>query len=867
MKIESLLFSIFALSVVFSCSRGALATDTNDDDTATLSIPADTRPGLIRVKLENEPTTIPEDGIVYIGSLGECTVSPTFSSGGKFEERHRKYGLHLWYDIKFNEDIPLTRASGELKDNLTGIKFIEFDSPVKYDSAPFDDPMLPYQWHYNNDGTNALNAVEGCDINLFEAWEISTGSPNVIVAIIDGGVDYDHEDLAQNMWINEAEINGTRGVDDDGNGYTDDIYGYNFLVNHKGGTITAVEHGTHVAGTVAAVNNNGIGVSGVAGGNGSITSGVRLMSCQTNSSEEDESAYIGEAIVYAADNGAVLANCSWSTNESEALKESIIYFNECAGTDENGNQTGPMKGGLMLFAAGNENTTTCFPAEIDEVFAVAAVGPNYSKAYYSNYGSWVDITAPGGDAQYNALVRSILPDNEYGTMQGTSMACPHVAGVAALVVSYFGGDGFTREKLINILTNTANPIIYETSYNSSFYSGKLGTGLVDAYAALTATSTIPDPVENLHGSANANTITIGWSLPSNSANLPDKINIYYSTSSLSSIDTAALPQGVTKVTTTVDDKTAEAKMTYKISGLAFSTDYHFRIERETNLGTVSVLSDELIVATTENNAPTIEAVGESSISLKSHEKGSLTFNVSDPNEQELSCSLSDGLDGASISLSEGVVTVSIDASKAEEDTTYTGTVSVSDGFESASADISYTILPNNAPVSVKSMENIVFSSKSESASFNLGEYFSDPDGETPTYSVATDGSGVQATIVSSALKLSAKAYGTYSVTVTASDNRAKTASQVFSVLVRDGSKPFDIYPNPVTDYVNIRTGEDKTAGITIYNKAGATVYENDAATFGPFSPLSVDMSSLSGGVYYIKINNGTTENVYSIAKK
>jgi len=866
MRIKPIFFSIIVLAAALSCSKENVSTPQTDSETST-AVPADARAGSIRVKLTSELTSLPEDGTMYIGGLGKCTVTPVIKPGGKFEQRHRKYGLHLWYSIRFDKNIPLTKASGELRDNLPGVDCIVYDTPIRRYTTTFNDPYLSYQWHYHNTGTNALHAVEGCDINLFDAWDISTGSPNVVVAIIDGGIDYDHDDIAQNMYINEAEKNGTKGVDDDGNGYVDDVYGYNFLANHEGPNIIAESHGTHVAGTVAAVNNNGIGVGGIAGGNGSSSTGVRLMSCQTNGDDDDEGAYIIAAIVYAADNGAVLANCSWGmAGEDESIKEAIQYFNEVAGTDGDGNQTGPMKGGLMIFAAGNDNTTTSFPAELDDVFAVAAVGPNYQKAYYSNYGSWVDITAPGGDAQLNALVRSTLPDNEYGTMQGTSMACPHVTGVAALVVSYFGGEGFTREKLINILKATANPVIYETSYNSSYLSGKLGAGLVDAYAALTATSSIPEPVENVEGSSKANIITLGWSLPSEGS-LPDKVNIYHSTSSLSSLDVDNLPEGVAKTTVAVESKTAGAKMSCKLEGLEFNTDYYFRLEGESNLGITSVLSDEIKIATVGNTVPTIEAASETSISLKSHEKGTILFNVSDPDGQGLTCRLSEGLDGASVSLSGDVATVSINAAKAADGTTYNGTITVSDGYEEASANISYTVLSNNAPVVTNAMSNIVFSSKSESLTLNLSEYFTDPDGETPVYSASSDGNGLQATIATYALKLTSKAYGLYSVKVNATDNRSEVASQTFKVLVRDGSKPVDIYPNPVVDKLNIRAGEDNTAHITIYNKAGATVYDNSNASYGPFSPLSIDMTSLAGGVYYVKIDSGSTNETYSISKK
>lgn len=124
---------------------------------------------------------------------------------------------------------------------------------------------MDQQWHYRNPGTLAPS-VKGADINLWEAWQYETGSSNVIVAVIDEGIQIDHPDLVNNMWVNEAELNGTENSDDDGNGYIDDIYGYNFVSNS--GNVTSMTHGTHVAGTIAAENGNGIGVCGIAGGNG-----------------------------------------------------------------------------------------------------------------------------------------------------------------------------------------------------------------------------------------------------------------------------------------------------------------------------------------------------------------------------------------------------------------------------------------------------------------------------------------------------------------------------------------------------------------------------------------------------------------------
>ena len=319
--------------------------------------------------------------------------------------------------------------------------------------TPFNDPGLSLQWHYHNEG-NLPNSVAGADINLYRAWKVTAGSREVIVAVVDGGIDYNHEDLRDNVWINEDEQAGNEDLDN--NGYRGDVYGWNFVSDIS--TIIPHSHGTHVAGTIAAVNNNGKGVCGIAGGSG-VLDGVRVMSCQIFEPSDDPggkskgSQKIPQAIVYGANNGAVISQNSWSYVFEQgstpylnaSTKAAIDYFIEYAGLDENGNQVGPMKGGIVIFAAGNDDSDRdAYPAKYEKVLSVASMAPDFVKAYYSNYADWVDITAPGGSYRYGGKyndacpVYSTIPGNAYGYKQGTSMACPHVSGVAALVVSAFG---------------------------------------------------------------------------------------------------------------------------------------------------------------------------------------------------------------------------------------------------------------------------------------------------------------------------------------------------------------------------------------------------------------------------------------------
>ncbi|NLC73887.1 MAG: S8 family serine peptidase, partial [Clostridiales bacterium] len=470
---------------------------------------------------------------VSLKSLNIIKVERTFPYAGKFEARTRAEGLHLWYDIYFDSSVPLTKADEKLS-SMDGITYVEyrpktvplftedyqellpseqFSTEQTATSLPFNDPQLSDQWHYYNDGSYS-GSVAGCDVNIVPVWEkYTTGSPDVIVSIVDGGIDYHHEDLAGNMW-NNPEQSGSY------------VYGYNFI--NGGYAITAGNHGTHVAGTISAVNNNGTGVCGIAGGNSKKSiPGVKLMSCQIFDNT-DRTGDGSRAIKWGADHGAVISQNSWGydggTYTPASDKAAIDYFNKYAGMDENGNQTGPMEGGIVIFAAGNDGKSVGYPGEYEGCLAVAAVGSNYVKARFSNYGSWVDIAAPG------VGILSTVPNNSYGKMNGTSMACPHVSGVAALLVSYFKGIGFTRESLWNKLTLSATDI---QKYNSG--NSEIG-GLVNAYTAIASSSTTaPDPVTYLNAAVKSNIVTVSMVVPKDK---DDKkaygISVFFSTSAISS---------------------------------------------------------------------------------------------------------------------------------------------------------------------------------------------------------------------------------------------------------------------------------------------------------------------------------------------
>jgi len=478
-----------------------------------------------------------------VASIGYDAVPVFVSSPGK-EELERKFGLDRWFEVTVPED----RNTDEVAENLASLEVVstvEFIGMAKrasdlktvpYCPAPvtkgagsplFNDPFFASQWHYVNNGDKGIapTAYAGADINVKDVWtELTTGDPSIIVAVVDEGVMYSHPDLAGNMWVNERELNGAAGVDDDGNGYVDDVYGYNFVTNGpvSWGLPGDSGHGTHCAGTISAVNNNSVGVCGVAGGNGS-GNGVRIMSCQIFSGESGGTPTMSaRAIKYAADMGASVISCSWgfdagvymsddeyrkgNSGTNSLVHDAIKYFESVRNNDV-------VDGGIAIFASGNDGKPySNYPGALNDIICVSAFGPDYLPAQYTNYGPGCNIVGPGGDRYippYNveAMVLSTLPyensdGSGYGYMHGTSMACPHVSGVTALALSYAKALGrhFGREDFKDMIVTSANDFdsrltgIKETYYgpmNLSDYQKNMGTGAIDAWRLMMKIEGIP----------------------------------------------------------------------------------------------------------------------------------------------------------------------------------------------------------------------------------------------------------------------------------------------------------------------------------------------------------------------------------------
>lgn len=572
LKSTSLALAGLVATMLFSCNAQPLdqaAGQTPGDNTSSNQYAQGAEQGAVLVKFKKgfAPNVITrsQGGALMTGMekvdkatslVGAQTMERVFPYVAKFEHKNRRHGLDRWYKVTFDESVSnLNRAlsaygtvaeiecveaihRGVLVDDSPSIPVV-MDGLMLHSRAgeeveyPFNDPLLKDQWHYDR---GAKDVPRNSSIYLFDAWRAKAGDPRILVAIVDGGVRFDHEDLVDNYWINEAELNGTDKVDDDGNGYIDDIYGWNFVDMNNG--IQNTSHGTHVAGTVAAVNNNGKGGGGVAGGTGH-NDGVKIVSCQIlkdgngggGGASDDNMA---KAIKYGADIGAVISQNSWgfkvSGQRSKVVEDAIDYFIAEAGDPELFPNS-PMKGGVVIFAAGNwSSSEEYFPAAYGPCITVAGSDHTRMLGSYSNSGAYIDITAPGGHLdiqQYKVLSTDSETDKNgkytYVYKYGCSMATPHVSGVAALLIA--ANYGITAAELTTKLLSSVS--------SEPFASAGSGSGLLDASKYLSAKddNRAPDAVTDLAVQKNAETgITeVQWSVPQESStDRVEKYMLYYS---------------------------------------------------------------------------------------------------------------------------------------------------------------------------------------------------------------------------------------------------------------------------------------------------------------------------------------------------
>ncbi len=863
---RKIVIAVLALAALVSCAKEEQGQVPREDTVEKEAIDHSVVQGEAVVRFSDEMLSLIESDLgqgkivtrsmglnQVLDEIGISSIRRLFPDAGEFEPRSRSEGLHRWYVVTYATDVPQTRAAVQLG-GVSGIECVE-SRPVIVKTS-FNDPQLGSQWGFV--GGN------GCDINVLPVWNgYTTGDPKVVVAVVDEGVDITHEDLAANC--------GTK--------HYSSISGTAFVV--------AGNHGTHVAGTIAAVNNNGVGVCGVAGGNAAAgQSGVTIMSCEIlrevveGGETKTLNGSSAEAIKWAADNGAVICQNSWGysydkdgdgkLNDEEkkaALagkvsssdKAAIDYFIKYAGCDNEGNQLqdSPMKGGLVVFAAGNENLANGAPANYEPVIAVGAIANDGSKAYYSNYGDFVDIAAPGSS------IYSTKVGGQYGSLSGTSMACPHVSGVAALVVSYFGGPGFSCDELKERLLGSKKTEGFPTSIG----------GLVDAMGAMTyGEDYVPSKVTDLRVTSVSNAFTASWTVTGDSDGHPA-----YGYAVLYGKDkdavAAADPLDGTKDGVTVGYFTPNLPVGESYSaafeGLEFSTTYYVKVVGNTYGRTFGEPSEVLSFVSGANNPPVIEINLDGALTLKSHESKIVDISVFDPDGHSFSVAYTAGSEADVFSgLTEGKGTVTITAKDAEPGT-YTAELAVTDSYGgSSSVKIGYTLLENTPPRKIKDIEDRFFTAVGEEFTLNTADYFEDPDGETLQYLISVDNTKVAHVtqnvdrIIGTVLQ-----YGAASVTVTAYDARKAEVSTSFRILAREESVEYVAYPNPVKDVLNLATGRDlEEVKVRITSQTGSVVFE-DTVRASAFEPAQIDLSKCAPGRYSASFTFGSKEHKQTIVKR
>ncbi len=811
------------------------------DEEMTLQIEAALAAGTVKTKSAGLNQTL--------DALGITSMRRLFPHAGEFESRARREGMHRWYVVEYSEQVTHTKAAGTFL-AVDGVEEIVPVRRVKRNDT-FND-LDSKLWGLNN----ASNP--GFDINVLPVWEqYTTGNPEVIVAVVDGGVDLKHEDLAANC-LSTGHYNAVNGT----------------------GTITPDEHGTHVAGVIAAVSNNGKGIAGIAGGDAANgKSGVKILSCQIFNDTDNGST--AEAIYQAANRGAVICQNSWGYNydlngdgklsqdevkymESDVVsaadKAAIDYFIKYAGCDNDGNQlpNSPMKGGIVIFAAGNDAATNCAPANYQAVVAVGSIASDGTRSDFSNYGDWVDIAAPG------TAIYSTVPTAKggYASMDGTSMACPHVSGVAALVVSQYGGQGFTNEVLKQSILASSNRDILPKAY-------KVG-GLLNAYGAFGFINSLDvdhvDPVTDLEVGGRHNNLDLTFTVTADSNGEPAYgFLVVYGTDKAAVEAATAVNYAKVKVYD-FEPKSGvgtEAKCT--IPKLDFETKYYVKVLAHSWGGLKYAEASAVMEAETGvNTAPEITVAYEGSRDLKPIAAPvKIPVLAADPDGDNIEVTYVSGSEADTFEPTpDGTWMITILGYAADEGT-YTAKVTATDEYGLATVEeFTYTILPNKAPVKVIEIDNVLLPGKGREFTIDMSKHVTEPDGDVLVYEVGYKNQAGQVEKTSKVLHAlfkkgqligSALGYGLEEVEVKAKDARGEAAVFNFKVQVKDPENPLSVYPNPVTDYVNIGTLEEASTHIKIVSQTGKTVYDEKLDVVSGFDPARIDMSGYAPGIYIASV--------------
>lgn len=499
-------------------------------------------------------------------------VLDRFNISGDKLNKLQKVGLDRLYKVEVDGNEDVMNLSRQLQSN-PNVEYAEPNYEVSTTATP-NDPSFNLLWGLHNNGQTGGQV--DADIDASEGWDVNTNSVQLLVGIIDTGVDYNHPDLQSNMWVNQAEFNGQPGVDDDGNGFVDDIHGYDFA-NNDPDPIDDHGHGTHVAGTIGAVGNNGIGVAG-------INWSAKIMAVKFLNNFG--SGYIDgavQALLYANMMGAKITNNSWGGGGySQALSDAI--------------SAADMDGDLFVAAAGNNASNNdlyaFYPASYTNknVITVAATDSNDNLASFSNYGATtVHVAAPGVSIYSTVPISacSLCDPSGYKYLSGTSMATPHVVGSAALVWAH--NSSFTHDQVKARIINTADPV-------NSLVDKSVSDGRLNLFNAFEDDTVPPAPITDLVSSGKSyNQVGLRWTAVGDDGDLgqASKYDVRFSTTPIDAVnfDTAQ------KAVNPPKPQTAGVVQTMTVNGLGSSTTYYFAVKSVDNVGNFAGISNVIQAVT------------------------------------------------------------------------------------------------------------------------------------------------------------------------------------------------------------------------------------------------------------------------------
>lgn len=906
-------------------------------------------PGEAYVKFKVKPS---EGGLrsLSLRSLPamELDIKPIFDTSGPLGEAMKREGLDRWYSVSFSKQANTHEVIQELsKDpNVERVHGgLKADQGIRTTAVPprgalraltpysrkfsfndsyggrFDDPMLPQQWHYTTTKQAYPYAKEGADINLFQAWDITTGDPNVIVAVIDAGVDFSHPELSHAKWMGRT----TSGETLDG--------GWNFYKDNP--TIEPGFHGTHVAGTIAAKNNNGIGGCGVAGGGGN-GDGVKIMSLQVFSSDEEHHGTkqakiegFAKAFTFAAEHGALIVNCSWgfSYNSSKytpatyadtyrnylkLIDEAITFFNKYAGCDADGRPKAGtmMKGGLVFFAAGNDgaNNIDIIPSSLSQVVSVAAYRADFNIASYSNRGKWVDILAPGGDVTYAAdefnpsfgilstvtetFSKTLVGDKmgseylyygdpRYAYAQGTSMATPHVAGVAALVVSHFGQDrsgAFTSDALRQRILSAIKPIDPESNneYNSNVaWRGNMGIGYLDAGLALAQKGSLkPEAPELSLGELNYYDAKVSWLVTRDEDDATrHKTAFVYDLYLNKGKDNTAYTPGQEYAHVYSRAKAVGSQLVYEFTGLETNQDYTLVVvARDRDGNTAQPVS--ISFTTKHNNPPRIVNMpsGVTTI-LDTTPYYVFDFEVEDADSHawEYTSSLPQQttLERRGNKLHLHVNINGLSGRHKVELQLY----DLLDGKRlggHTSEVFEFDIRSHQAPQQISPISQVSLQRGGSPASINLVDIFASSSGQTLRYQVTSrDESLVRASIEGQSLVLTpGNRAGYTTVTLVVSDGYKQTVVAVQVLVSQQGQSPvYALYPQPAHSYMRILVNPSvKSLEATVTSLRGEVLQRTTLPVKEQTNEATIEIDRLAPGTYHLLVKAGGVTSKHTFIK-